>query len=102
MLEKMKARTAEKTSMRIKVTLDWAKAKGYRSGENPAAKELLAPRMAPIPKTIPHPSLPWANVPALMKELAAIDTPASRALRFTILTGARTNEAAGEVERNRG
>ena len=92
-LEKMKARTAEKTRMRIKATLDWAKAKGYRTGENPAAKELLAPRMASIPKAVPHPSLPWANVPALMKELAAIDTPASRALRFTILTGARTNEA---------
>jgi integrase len=94
-LEKMKARTAEKTRVRIKGVLDWAKAKGYRSGENPAAKELLAPRMAPIPKTIPHPSLPWANAPALMKELGAIDTPASRALRFTILTGARTNEALG-------
>ncbi len=30
-----------------------------------------------------------------MKELATIDAPASRALRFTILTGARTNEARG-------
>ncbi|MGD0332112.1 MAG: tyrosine-type recombinase/integrase [Xanthobacteraceae bacterium] len=94
-LEKMKARTAEKTRVRVKAVLDWAKAKGYRSGENPAAKELLAPRMAPIPKAVPHPSLPWANAPALMNELAAIDTPASRALRFTILTGARTNEARG-------
>ena len=91
-LEKMPARTAEKTRVRIKAVLDWAKAKGYRSGENPAAKELLAPRMETPPEAKHYPALPAAELPALMKELAAIDSAASRALRFTILTAARTGD----------
>ena len=39
--------------------------------------------------------MPYADVPALMTRLAQIDSVASRALQFTILTCARTGEALG-------
>ncbi len=94
-LTNMKPVTAKKTRVRIKAVLDWAKAKGYRSGDNPAAKENLTPRMPSIPRAKHFAALPLADLPALMKELAAIDTRASRALRFTLLTGARTGETLG-------
>ena len=101
-LEKMKARTAEKTRMRIKGVLDWSKAKGYRSGDNPAAKILLAPRLTPAPKAKHHPAVPWADMPVLMKELLAIDTAPARALAWTILNASRTAEARdatwGEID----
>jgi integrase len=87
--------TAKKTRVRIKAVLDWAKAKGYRSGENPAAKENLTPRMPSVPRAKHFPALPIADLPALMKELAAEESAASRALRFTILTGARTGQTLG-------
>jgi integrase len=74
-----------------------AKAKGHRSGDNPAAwKDNLAHLM---PKTRrkgkvrgPHPSLPYEELPAFMAELAAIDTIGARMLETCILTVARTNE----------
>jgi integrase len=91
----MPAVTAEKHRVRIEAVLDRATAMELRSGENPARKKLMKSLLTPPPKATPHPSLPWANAPALMKELAAIDTAASRALRLTILTGARTSEALG-------
>ena len=42
-----------------------------------------------------HEALPYDQLPALMGRLAEIDTAASRALRFTVLTCARTGEALG-------
>jgi integrase len=39
-----------------------------------------------------HRAMPYADVPALMVRLAEIDTTASRALQFLILTCARTSE----------
>ena len=39
-----------------------------------------------------HKAMPYADVPALMVRLAEIDTTASRALQFLILTCARTSE----------
>ncbi len=94
-LKPMPPLTADKHRGRIEAVLDRATSLGLRSGENPASKSVLKTLLTPPPKATPHPALPWTNVPALMKELATIDAPASRTLRFTILTGARTNEARG-------
>jgi integrase len=53
-------------------------------------------------KSKPHPSLPWPQVPALMKRLNDPKDPlaggrqeAARVLRFIILTGVREEEAIG-------
>jgi integrase len=42
-----------------------------------------------------HPSMPFARVPGFMPELIAHGTTEARALAFTILTGARTEETLG-------
>jgi len=47
------------------------------------------------PAVIHHPSLPAKDIPALMIELAALDGPDARALRFTIHTAARSGETLG-------
>ena len=42
-----------------------------------------------------HEAMPWAQVPAFYAGIAGIDSDDARALRFTILTGARTDEVIG-------
>lgn len=76
--------------------LDWAAAKGYRSGVNPAMwrgnlKHLL-PARAKVHTVRHHPALPWQELPAFMAELRGRDALAARALETTILTTCRTSE----------
>lgn len=40
----------------------------------------------------PHPSLPYEDLPAFMRNLAGIDSVSARMLETTILSCARTNE----------
>jgi integrase len=91
-----KTETASRVRGRIERVLDWAKARGYRDGENPARwkghlDKLLPPRsrVAPVKH---HAALPYADVPAFMEKLRAVDGTAARALEFTILTAARASE----------
>jgi integrase len=42
-----------------------------------------------------HAAMPWADVPGFFKRLSKIDTVDARALAFTILTAARTDEVIG-------
>jgi integrase len=42
-----------------------------------------------------HEAMPWANVPDFYKRLADVGTVDARALQWTILTGARTDEVIG-------
>ena len=44
------------------------------------------------PQGRPHEAMPSAELPAFMRDLAAFDTPAARALQFTVLTAARASE----------
>jgi integrase len=46
-------------------------------------------------EVVHHPAMPLAELPALMTELAALDSADARALRFTILTAARSGETLG-------
>lgn len=46
-------------------------------------------------EVVHHPAMPLAKLPALMSELAALDSDDARALRFTILTAARSGETLG-------
>ena len=93
--KRCKARTAEKTRVRVKAVLYSAKAKGVRSGENPAARQPLCRVWLRAPKAIPHPSLPWANAPSSHEDWAAIDTPASRG----VLTGLRFSPPRAPMKR---
>ena len=68
--------------------LDYARVRGWRDGENPARwrghLDKLLPRFSRVRKA--------KQMPALMADLMSRDTPAGRALTFTILTAVRTNE----------
>jgi len=91
-----KHETARRLSQRIKVVLDVAKSKGFRSGENPVnaihdAKVL--PRVTAKPKH--HKAMEWKDIPAFYIDLKKRNAMAAKALCFTCLTGSRTSEVLG-------
>lgn len=87
--------TASRTRGRIELVLDAAKAKGLRTGENPARWRghlaLLLPKRRRLTKGH-HPAMPYPDLPAFMGELRDRSGVSPRALEFTILTAARTGE----------
>lgn len=92
---KDKPETASRLRGRIERVLDAAKAKGYRSGENPARwkghlQSLLPPRQKLSRGH--HAAMPFNAVPEFMAQLTARGSIAARALRFLILTAARSGE----------
>ena len=91
--------TASRLRGRIELVLDWAAARGYRKGDNPARwrghLDKLLPARARLRKVKHHAALPYADVGAFMKELRARRDIAARALEFAILTAARTGEVVG-------
>jgi integrase len=91
--------TASRTRQRAECVIDWATAHKLRSGDNPFAwkghlKELLAdPNVLKKRKSKgSFAALPYVQLPLLMAELRAKESVAARALEFTILTAARTDE----------
>jgi integrase len=91
--------TASRVRQRIEAVLDAARVKGWRTGENPArwkghlAGELPQPRKV---KRVEHrPALPWERMGDFMDALGEREGIAALALRFVILTAARTGEARG-------
>jgi len=91
-----KHETARRLAQRIKVVLDVARSKGFRSGENPvtAIKEShVLPKVKAKPKH--HKAMRWQDVPGFYAELAGRNAMAAKALMFTCLTGARTGEVLG-------
>ena len=94
-----KPETASRLRGRIESVLDFAAARGWRTGENPARwrghLENLFPARAKIAAVEHHAALPWQDVPAFLGELAAAKGIAALALRFLILTAARTGEVIG-------
>jgi integrase len=84
---------------RIESILNWAKASGYRTGENPARwkghlDHLLAERTK-VRMVEHYVAMPYDQLPGLLVELRAQDGIVARALEFTILTAARVSEAVG-------
>lgn len=95
-----KRETASRVRNRIELVLDAAKAKGLRDGENPARWRGHLDKLLPkVPKANRkpqhHPALAWADLPDFWSELSAMQGTAATALRFTILTAARTGETIG-------
>jgi integrase len=95
--------TASRLRGRIESVLDWAKAREYRDGENPARwkghlKNLL-PAVAKVRTVEHHAALPYDAAPAFMAELRGRNEISARALAFTVLTAARTNETLGATWR---
>jgi integrase len=92
-----KPETAGRVRGRVEAILDWASARGYRQGENPARwrghLENLLPKKSKVHRVEHHPALPYPELPAFSAELRRQEGIAARALEFTILTGSRTTEA---------
>lgn len=94
-----KVETASRLRGRIERIWDAEKVMGSVAGENPARwrghLEHLLAKPSRIARKRHHPAMPFADVPALVARLAERDGPARRALRWTILTAARTDETIG-------
>ncbi len=94
-----KPETASRVRGRIETILDWAKAHGYRDGENPARwrghLENVLPAKSKIAAVAHHKAMPYGDVPAFVTLLRAKQEISSRALEFTVLTAARTGESIG-------
>jgi integrase len=94
-----KPETAGRVRGRIERILDWAKARGFRQGENPARWRghldvLLAPQ-ARVRRVRHHAALPYGELPGFLLNIRQRDAVAARALEFAILTAARTGEVLG-------
>ena len=96
-----KPETSSRVRGRIEAVLDWAKARGYRTGENPARwrghLENLMPERKRVAKVKHHPALPYADVGAFMADLKKMPGTAPLAFQFLILTAARTSEVIGAI-----
>ena len=91
-----KPETAGRVRGRIESVLDWAAARGYRDGENPARwkghLQNLLPAKSKVARVNHHAALPYAEHPAFMADLRARDGVGARALEFAILSATRTTE----------
>jgi integrase len=94
-----KPETASRVRGRIETVLDWAKARGYREGENPATwrghLDKLLPNRRKVKRVEHHAAMPYAALPSFMGELGRREGVSARALEFAILTACRTGEVIG-------
>jgi integrase len=94
-----KTETASRVRGRIESVLDWAAARGYRDGQNPARwrghLENLLPARSKVARVEHHAALPYAEIAEFVAELRKQEGVAARALELTILTAARTGEVLG-------
>jgi integrase len=102
-----KPETASRVRGRIERILDWAKVRGYRSGENPARwrghLDKIYPARGKIRRVKHHAAVPIDELPNVYGRLLKAKGVAAKALRFVILTAARPGEVTGglwpEVEK---
>lgn len=90
--------TAERLRGRIENVLDAAKAKGHRSGENPARWRGHLDQLLPKRQRLSrghHTALAYDAVPEFMENLRGRSAVAASALEFVILTAARSGEVLG-------
>lgn len=94
-----KTETASRLRGRIEAVLDYAAVQGYRSGDNPARwkghLDKLLPAPGKIAKIQHHPAMPAHEVAEFMRSLRESSALGAHALRFLILTAARSGEVRG-------
>jgi integrase len=92
-----KPETAGRVRGRIESILDWARARGFREGENPARwrghLDQLYPARSKFRRVKHHEALPYPEIADFMTMLREQVGVAPRALEFVILTASRTGEA---------
>lgn len=94
-----KTETASRLRGRVESVLDWAKGRGLRQGDNPAAwkgnLDVQLARPERIARVEHHPALAVDEVGAFMVRLRGAEGQGARALEFAILTAARSGEVRG-------
>ena len=94
-----KAETASRVRQRIETVLDWARARKYVEGENPARlrghlDKILA-KTAKVKRVKHHPAVPYKQINKFASLLRNQKGSSALALEFMILTAARTGEVIG-------
>jgi integrase len=91
--------TATRVRQRIECVLDWATARKYREGENPARWKghlnKILPKPSKLKKVVHLAALDYSKIGQFMQKLRAKDTLAAKAFEFQILTATRPGEAMG-------
>jgi integrase len=91
-----KPETLGRVRARIASVLDYAKAAGYRQGDNPASWDVigkLLPSRGKIDPIEHHAAVPYAEMPGFMAALREREGTAAQALLFLVYTACRTTEA---------
>ena len=92
-----KTQTASRLRGRIESVLDWAAARGYRHGPNPAQWRGLLDKLLPAPAKVAkpghHPALAVSDAGQFMQRVRELPGIGARALEFTVLTAVRSGEA---------
>ncbi len=94
-----KTETASRVRGRIELILNWAKARGHRTGENPARwrghlSDVYAKR-SKLQKVKHLEAVPFDDMPAVYAKLCRVPGIAALAARFTILTAVRVSVTTG-------
>ena len=94
-----KTETASRVRGRIERILDWARARGLRTGENPARwkghLEMMLAAPEKIQKKTHFRALPYADMQTFMPKLRQQKGTGAKALHFAILTATRSAEIRG-------
>lgn len=92
-----KTETAARVRGRIEAVLNWASARGYRNGENPARwrghLDKLLPARTKVRKVRHMPALAYREISDFTAKVREQEGVAARALEFVVLTACRTGEA---------
>lgn len=98
-LWEVRTETASRLRGRMEKILDWAKGRGLRNGDNPAAwrgnLEAMLPKATKLQKVEHHPAISLDELGQFIADLRQREGIAARALEFTILTAARSGEVRG-------
>jgi integrase len=95
-----KPETLSRVRARIAAVLDYAKAAGYRTGDNCASWSVIGKLLPARGKvaTVNHfAAVDYREIPAFMVELRKREGMAARALEFLVYSAARPNEVLGAV-----
>jgi len=89
-----KPETARRVRQRLRTVFAWARTAGHRTAPNPVDDvELGLARQKRV--TGHHTALNWKELPGVLRRIEATGGTGALALRFTILTAARSGEVRG-------
>ena len=91
-----KPQTARRIRQRLRTVMNWARTAGHYEGMNPVegVEDGLPKQRAKVQH---FKALPYQELPELMRRIEAVDGMGVLALRFTILTAARSGEVRGAM-----